>query len=137
MGEVSMFDGGLPGHSHSLDIATVEAPIALCTDAGLIQVATEPALALLRRVSMIERAPAPIPAELWRLLERSPQQFLQASVGQGAQLSEDAILSAIAARLSAKKARDFAQSDAIRAELLAAGIVLEDKSDGTTNWRRA
>ena len=40
-------------------------------------------------------------------------------------------------RQAAKKARDFAQSDKIRAELLAAGIILEDKPDGSTNWRRA
>ena len=44
---------------------------------------------------------------------------------------------AIAARSAAKKARDFAESDKIRAELLAAGIILEDKPDGSTNWRRA
>lgn len=71
------------------------------------------------------------------LLERSPQQFLQAAVGEGAQTGEDAIVAAIAQRSAAKKARDFALSDKIRAELLAAGIVLEDKPDGSTNWRRA
>ena len=43
----------------------------------------------------------------------------------------------IAARIAAKKERNFAESDKIRAELLAAGIILEDKPDGTTNWRRA
>jgi cysteinyl-tRNA synthetase len=44
---------------------------------------------------------------------------------------------AIEQRKAAKKARNFAESDRIRAELLAQGIVLEDKPDGSTNWRRA
>jgi cysteinyl-tRNA synthetase len=70
------------------------------------------------------------------LLERSPQAFLQAGVEEGA-MDEAAIVDAIARRAEAKKARNFAESDSIRAGLLAAGIVLEDKPDGTTNWRRA
>jgi cysteinyl-tRNA synthetase len=43
----------------------------------------------------------------------------------------------IAARRDAKAAKDWAKADAIRAELLAGGIVLEDRPDGTTDWRRA
>jgi cysteinyl-tRNA synthetase len=71
------------------------------------------------------------------LLERSPQQFLQAgSPGEGG-MDEASIIDAIARRAAAKKARNFGEADAIRAELTAAGIVLEDKPDGTTNWRRA
>jgi cysteinyl-tRNA synthetase len=47
-----------------------------------------------------------------------------------------AVEAAIAARLAARKSRDFARADAIRAELAALGVVLEDGRDGTT-WRRA
>ena len=41
----------------------------------------------------------------------------------------------IAARNAAKKARDFAKSDAIRQQLAAAGIILEDTKDGV-RWKR-
>ena len=77
------------------------------------------------------------------LLERTPKAFLQGKgAGEGdsdggGEQSPDAIAERIEARSVAKKARNFAESDKIRADLLVAGIVLEDKPDGTTNWRRA
>jgi cysteinyl-tRNA synthetase len=71
------------------------------------------------------------------ILERNPQAFLQAGTPDAEGLDEAAVRDAIARRAAAKKARSFAEADAIRAELMAAGVVLEDKPDGSTNWRRA
>ncbi len=50
--------------------------------------------------------------------------------------SRDQIDQMIAARAAAKKAKNYAEADRIRKELLTAGIVLEDTPQGTI-WRRA
>ncbi len=64
--------------------------------------------------------------------------FLQADAeaflkGGGAAIDVDA---KIAERDAARKSKDFARADAIRKELESAGIVLEDKPGGATEWRR-
>ncbi len=51
-------------------------------------------------------------------------------------VSEEEIESLIQQRLQARKNKDWAESDRIRDELAAQGIVLEDRPDGTTDWRR-
>ncbi len=43
----------------------------------------------------------------------------------------------IEARRAAKAARQWAEADRVRDQLKALGIVLEDRKDGTTGWRRA
>ncbi len=43
----------------------------------------------------------------------------------------------VQARAKAKADRDWAEADRIRDALKVAGIVLEDRKDGTTGWRRA
>ena len=51
-------------------------------------------------------------------------------------LSDTEIDSKIAARIQARKEKNFAESDRIRDELTAGGVILEDKPGGVTLWRR-
>ncbi|MCH8182135.1 MAG: cysteine--tRNA ligase [Proteobacteria bacterium] len=51
--------------------------------------------------------------------------------------SVEGIEKLITERNAARKAKDFAASDRIRDELKEGGVILEDKPDGTTDWRRA
>jgi cysteinyl-tRNA synthetase len=63
------------------------------------------------------------------LLQKDPVGFMQG----GVTFDVDAL---IQERLDAKGAKNFARADDIRQELEAAGIVLEDKPGGKTEWRR-
>jgi cysteinyl-tRNA synthetase len=62
------------------------------------------------------------------LLQSDPKAFLQA----GSKLDDAAILQRIAERAAAKAAKNFAEADRIRQDLLALGIVLKDSAGGTS-----
>ena len=67
---------------------------------------------------------------------RSPTRYLKTGA-QASSITDAQIEDLIAQRHQAKQNKDFAQADAIREQLRAQGIELEDKPGGLTQWRRA
>lgn len=67
------------------------------------------------------------------MLQLEPEVFVKGATDD---IDADWVEEMIQKRRDAKKARDFATADAIRAELLENGVVLEDASGGVTTWRR-
>jgi cysteinyl-tRNA synthetase len=77
-------------------------------------------------------------AGLLGICRLEPEQWfrLAAPGAASASLDDAAVDAAIAARLAARKGRDFKEADRLRDALVEAGVLLEDKPDGTTAWRR-
>lgn len=75
-------------------------------------------------------------ADTLGLLQRSPEAFLQGDSTSSDIYTAAAIEQLIQNRLTARKEKNFAESDRIRKELTENGIILEDGPQGTT-WRRA
>jgi cysteinyl-tRNA synthetase len=84
-------------------------------------------------------AAAPLGAALRRmggilgLLQNDPQAFLRGGADGG--LTDAQIEALIARRTEARKNRNWAESDRLRDELKAQGVILEDTA-GQTSWRR-
>lgn len=74
-------------------------------------------------------------AALLGILQQDPEAWFKGRAGETG-LSADDIERLIIERADAKKARDFGKADAIRDDLKAQGVVLEDKPGGVTEWRR-
>jgi cysteinyl-tRNA synthetase len=74
------------------------------------------------------------PAEWFRLPRARDGEGEQAAAATP-RLEAPAIDALIAQRRTARKAKDFKRSDEIRKQLADAGVILEDKSDGSTTWR--
>ena len=73
-------------------------------------------------------------AGLMGLLQQDPEQWFTLSRG-GSDISAEQIEALIAKRNQAKADKDYAGADAVREELKAMGVVLEDSREGT-KWRR-
>ena len=58
------------------------------------------------------------------------------AAGKASILTDTEIESQLAERLEARKRKDFAKADEIRKSLAAQGIIIEDKPDGTSRWKR-
>jgi cysteinyl-tRNA synthetase len=69
-------------------------------------------------------------------LQQEAEVYLKKSVGAQS-LSDGDIEALLDSRREARAAKNFAESDRIRALLTAAGVLLEDKPGGSTEWRRA
>ena len=75
-------------------------------------------------------------AGLLGIAEGDPETWFRWAPDAAGGLDDDAVEGLIAARVAARKSRDFAEADRIRDDLKAKGVVLEDGPGGTT-WKRA
>jgi cysteinyl-tRNA synthetase len=74
------------------------------------------------------------------ILQQNPEQWFKGDSlplqGGGSGWGSAEIQQHIDARTAAKKAKNWAEADRIRKQLADQGIILEDRPDGTTDWRR-
>jgi cysteinyl-tRNA synthetase len=72
------------------------------------------------------------------LFQQDPETYLKRGLASSSgALTDEEVESLLASRRSARAAKNFAESDRIRGALGAAGVVLEDKPGGVTEWRRS
>lgn len=74
---------------------------------------------------------------LMGLLQQDPGAWFRGQPMGAAGLNAADIERRIDARIVARKAKNFAEADRIRRELLDLGVILEDRQGGKTEWRRA
>ncbi|MGH8462097.1 MAG: DALR domain-containing protein, partial [Stenotrophobium sp.] len=74
-------------------------------------------------------------ASLLGLLHQSPAAWFATATAHNGQIGEAEIDALVAARLAARAAKNWAESDRIRDQLKAQGVLVEDSKDGQ-RWRR-
>ncbi len=72
-------------------------------------------------------------ARLIGLLQLAPSEWAAAKQSWG-NVDAATVEALIAARIAARASKNWAESDRIRDELVAMGVVLKDNKDGTTSW---
>jgi cysteinyl-tRNA synthetase len=114
------------------DVAAAEKAPDMIIEALADNLNTPKAIALLQSADITKDAASLKAAgHLLGVLQQTPAEWFQGNTGDDASWIE----TEIEKRIAAKAERDFATADAIRAALLAKGIMLEDSKSGTT-WRK-
>ncbi|MBC6497054.1 MAG: cysteine--tRNA ligase [Alphaproteobacteria bacterium GM7ARS4] len=73
--------------------------------------------------------------DILAIITRSPKEWFQ-TMHDNDQTTVDMIESLIKQRVEAKTQRNYDQADAIRTQLHGMGIAIEDKADGSVQWKR-
>jgi cysteinyl-tRNA synthetase len=108
----------------------INTPAAFAVLAGLADAARAATTPVQRGVA---KASLLAGAELLGLLQHDPEAWFK-QTATGAEVDSAQVERLVQARSAAKQARDFAESDRIRAELLAMGVVVEDTPQGP-RWK--
>ncbi len=136
--------GDIPGRVRAAledDLNTPLALAALHDTLGALNKAAEPAERARLKGELLAGG------ALLGLLQQEPEAWLKrgtasVTIGGAAEMRAEGratntrIDDLVRQRGDARKARNFALADQIRAQLAIEGVVLEDRPDGTTDWRR-
>ncbi|MGO1077275.1 cysteine--tRNA ligase [Inquilinus sp. CA228] len=111
------------------DLNTPQALAALHEAVGELNKATDPAEQARLAAGLLAGG------RLLGLLEQAPEDWFRWRAKADSGLGDAEIDALVADRRAARAAKDFAEADRLRDQLIAAGIALEDKPDRTL-WRR-
>ena len=74
--------------------------------------------------------------DTWRFKIQQQQPSSGGAEASTGTLSDEDIADKLAARLAAKRSKNYQLADQLRAELASHGITIEDRQDGTSRWKR-